>query len=172
MSYGLVGVIQAVAGFFMYVVIMAEHGFLPHTLIGLRNDWENQGINDLKDSYRQEWSYPQRKQLEYLCHSGFFLAMVQVQWADLIIAKTRKRSIFEQGMGNYYLDFALIFETLLLICLIYIPGTPTGLRLYALSPYYWIPALPYALIIWVFDEWRRYFIRKYPKGFMVSLTYY
>ncbi len=172
MSYGLVGTIQAFAGFFMYTVIMAEHGWLFHSLIGIRDKWENPDINDLMDSFRQEWSYPQRKSLEYLCHTGFFLAMVQVQWADLIIAKTRKISIFEQGMSNYYLDFAIVFETLSAICLIYIPGTPEALRLYALSPYYWIPALPYALLIWIFDEWRRYFVRKYPDGFIVNLTYY
>jgi len=139
---------------------------------GLRDEWENENIHDLKDHYKQEWSYPQRKQLEYLCHTGFFLAMVQVQWADLIIAKTRKMTIFDQGMKNYQLNFALVFETLLAICLIYIPGTPEALRLYTLSPYYWVPALPFVVMIFIFDEGRRYFIRKYPNGFTAILTFY
>ena len=172
LSYALIGVAQATAGFFLYFVIMAEHGWLPARLPGLRRDWENKDINDLEDSYGQEWSYEQRKKLEYTCHTAFFMAIVQVQWADLIISKTRKVSIFEQGMKNHFLNFGLFFETALAAFLMYCPGTEVALRLYALSPYYWIPALPFSLIIWIFDECRRIFIRKYPDGFVASVTYY
>ena len=43
-------------------------------------------------------SYAQRKQLEYTCHTGFFVSIVVVQWADLIVCKTRLNSVFQQGM--------------------------------------------------------------------------
>ena len=43
-------------------------------------------------------SYDQRKQLEYTCHTGFFVTIVITQWADLIIRKTRINSVFQQGM--------------------------------------------------------------------------
>lgn len=46
---------QAAAGFFAYFVIMAENGFWPSTLLGLRKYWDSKAINDLKDSYNQEW---------------------------------------------------------------------------------------------------------------------
>ena len=55
MSYGLVGVFQAVNGFFVYFVIMADHGFLPSRLFYLRDQWDAKGVNDLTDSYGQEW---------------------------------------------------------------------------------------------------------------------
>ena len=42
-----------------------------------------------------------RKILEYTCHTSFFVSIVVVQWADLIICKTRKNSVFQQG-GNRY----------------------------------------------------------------------
>ena len=54
-AYGQIGFIQAAAGFFTYFVIMAENGFLPDYLFGLRNDWDSKAVNDLKDSYGQEW---------------------------------------------------------------------------------------------------------------------
>jgi len=54
-SYGLVGVFEAFNGFFVYFVIMADHGFFPSRLIYLRDQWEAKGINDLEDSYGQEW---------------------------------------------------------------------------------------------------------------------
>lgn len=47
--------IQALAGFFTYFVILAENGFLPSTLLGIRVSWDNKYINDLEDSYGQQW---------------------------------------------------------------------------------------------------------------------
>ncbi len=45
--------IQTAAGFLTYFVIMAENGFLPHHLVGLRLYWDSVSINDLADSYGQ-----------------------------------------------------------------------------------------------------------------------
>merc|ERR1712121_32760 len=113
MAYGQIGMIQASAGFFVYFVILAENGFLPGMLFGIRKEWDSQAINDLEDSYGQEWTYRDRKVLEYTCHTAFFVSIVIVQWADLIICKTRKNSIFQQGMKNHFLNFGLVFETVL-----------------------------------------------------------
>lgn len=55
MAYGQIGMIQAAAGFFVYFVIMAENGFLPLKLFGIRKHWDSKAINDLTDSYGQEW---------------------------------------------------------------------------------------------------------------------
>ncbi len=55
MAYGQIGMIQASAGFFTYLVIMADNGFWPSRLIGLRKSWESKTVNDLEDSYGQEW---------------------------------------------------------------------------------------------------------------------
>ena len=55
MAYGQIGFIQAAAGFFVYFVIMAENGFLPGRLFGIRKQWDSKAINDLSDSYGQEW---------------------------------------------------------------------------------------------------------------------
>merc|ERR1712209_306267 len=98
MAYGQIGMIQASAGFFVYFVILCENGFWPSTLLGLRRSWDSSAVNDLEDSYGQEWTYADRKILEYTCHTAFFVSIVIVQWADLIICKTRKNSVFQQGM--------------------------------------------------------------------------
>lgn len=47
--------IQAAAGFFVYFVIMGQNGFLPPRLLGIRKFWDSKAINDLTDSYGQEW---------------------------------------------------------------------------------------------------------------------
>merc|ERR1712109_352411 len=112
-AYGMIGMIQASAGFFVYLVILAENGFWPKDLLGLRRQWDSSAINDLKDSYGQEWTYKDRKILEYTCHTALFVAIVIVQWADLIICKTRKNSVFQRGMKNMFMNFGLFFETAL-----------------------------------------------------------
>ena len=75
---------------------MGENGFLPSKLFGLREEWDDEDVVDLEDSYGQQWvstyslqlvnvhviykqDYDQRKQLEYTCHTGFFVTIAIVQ---------------------------------------------------------------------------------------------
>merc|ERR1712072_991004 len=102
--------------------ILCENGFWPSHLLGLRRSWDSSAVNDLTDSYGQEWTYADRKILEYTCHTAFFVSIVVVQWADLIICKTRKNSVFQQGMKNHFMNFGLVFETLLAAILSYTQG--------------------------------------------------
>ena len=174
MAYGQIGMIQASAGFFVYFVIMAENGFLPMDLFGLRKSWDSIAINDLADSYGQEWTYKDRKVLEYTCHTAFFVSIVIVQWADLIICKTRKLSVFQQGMSNWFMNFGLVFETLLACVLSYSqPIMAKALRMYPLKFSWWLPALPFSLLIFTYDECRKTLLRRLPAGNWVEReTYY
>ena len=52
----------------------------------------------------------------------YFVSIVIVQWADLIICKTRVLSVFQQGMNNWVMNKALVFETLLAVFITYTPG--------------------------------------------------
>ncbi|OWK50915.1 Sodium/potassium-transporting ATPase subunit alpha-2 [Lonchura striata] len=133
MAYGQIGMIQALGGFFTYFVILAENGFLPGTLLGIRLAWDDRSKNDLEDSYGQEWTYEQRKVVEFTCHTAFFASIVVVQWADLIICKTRRNSVFQQGMKNKILIFGLLEETALAAFLSYCPGMGVALRMYPLK---------------------------------------
>ncbi|XP_046450818.1 sodium/potassium-transporting ATPase subunit alpha-B-like [Daphnia pulex] len=172
MAYGQVGMMQASAGFFTYFVIMAENGFWPKYLFGIRKQWDSKAINDLPDSYGQEWTYDNRKQLEYTCHTAFFVAIVVVQWADLIICKTRRNSLFQQGMRNHVLTFGLFFETAVACLLSYTPGMDKGLRMYPLKLNWWVPAMPFSVLIFVYDEIRKLILRHHPGGWLEKETYY
>jgi len=55
MAYGQIGMIQASGGFFTYLVIMAENGFFPSDLVGLRKQWDSRAVTNVVDSYGQEW---------------------------------------------------------------------------------------------------------------------
>ncbi|XP_062844233.1 sodium/potassium-transporting ATPase subunit alpha-2 isoform X2 [Trichomycterus rosablanca] len=172
MAYGQIGMIQALAGFFTYFVILAENGFLPRVLLGLRLGWDDRNVNDLEDSYGQQWTYEQRKVIEFTCHTSFFVSIVVVQWADVIICKTRRNSLFQQGMKNRILIFGLFAETALAAFLSYCPGMDVALRMYPLKVYWWFCAFPYSLLIFIYDEIRKCILRRRPGGWVEQETYY
>uniref|UniRef100_H3CRE5 Sodium/potassium-transporting ATPase subunit alpha n=1 Tax=Tetraodon nigroviridis TaxID=99883 RepID=H3CRE5_TETNG len=171
-AYGQIGMIQALGGFFSYFVIMAENGFLPGHLVGIRLDWDDRSVNDLEDSYGQQWTYEQRKIVEFTCHTAFFVSIVVVQWADVIICKTRRNSVFQQGMKNKILIFGLFEETALAALLSYCPGMDVALRMYPLKPSWWFCAFPYSFLIFVYDEVRKLILRRNPGGWVEKETYY
>ena len=76
LAYGIVGITQAAAGFFVYAVIMAPYGWLPNRLLNIKNEWDDMYNNNLEDSWGQEWTFGQRKLLEKTCHGAYFLAIV------------------------------------------------------------------------------------------------
>lgn len=57
-SLPLPGAIQSFAGFTDYFTAMAQEGWFPLLCVGLRPQWENHHLQDLQDSYGQEWVSP------------------------------------------------------------------------------------------------------------------
>ena len=76
-------------------------------------------------------------------------------------------------MNNWFLNFGLVFETILAAVLSYTPGMDKGLRMYPLKFNWWLPALPFSLLILVYDETRKYILRSLPPGSWIEReTYY
>ncbi|XP_012535956.1 sodium/potassium-transporting ATPase subunit alpha [Monomorium pharaonis] len=172
MAYGQIGIIEACAGFFTYFVVMAEHGFLPKRLLGLRQQWDSRMVNDLEDSFGQEWTYEQRKILEYTCHTAFFVSIVIAQLADAMVCKTRRNSLLRQGMGNWALNLGLLLEIVLACVICYVPYMDRILKTYPLKPEWWLLGLPYAIIILIYEELRKWWIRRHPGGWWDRETSY
>lgn len=172
MTYGQIGMIQSLAGFYTYFTILGFHGFYPQDLIGIRSQWESKAVTDITDSFGQQWNYNDRMALLHTARTGYFISIVITQMVDLIICKTRKNSIFQQGMGNWFLNFSFVFEIALTVILLYVPSTELIFQTIALDPIWYLPCLPFALFLWVYDELRRLCIRLYPGGFIERETYY
>jgi len=76
-------------------------------------------------------------------------------------------------MNNWYINFALVFETALAAFLSYTPGMEGGLRFFPLKFEWWLLGLPFALLILLLDEFRKYLLRTLPPGNWVEReTYY
>ncbi|XP_040287020.1 potassium-transporting ATPase alpha chain 2 [Bufo bufo] len=172
-AYLQIGIIQSVGAFLNYFTVMAEQGFLPYTLLGLRVKWEKNDIPDLQDSYGQEWTFSQRQFLEWTGYTAFFISIVVEQLADLIIRKTRRNSVFQQGLfRNKFLLMGLASQVIIAAFLSYCPEMPYALKFTPLRVQYWFVAAPYAILIFVYDEIRKLFIRRYPGSWWDKNMYY
>uniref|UniRef100_A0A1I8FSC5 IlGF domain-containing protein n=1 Tax=Macrostomum lignano TaxID=282301 RepID=A0A1I8FSC5_9PLAT len=79
-----------------------------------------------------------------------------------MICKTRRLSLFHQGMYNHQMTFGLFFETSLAIFMSYCPGLDKALRMQPLRFNWWLPALPFSFAIITYDEIRKMLLRKFP----------
>jgi len=105
-------------------------------------------------------------------NSAYFISIIIVQWADLMICKTRVRSLFEQGMTNTFMNYSLFFETILGAFLVYVQtaNTVTGTR--PLRFTWWTAGVPFSLMIYIYDELRKGWIRKNEHGWIHRNTYW
>uniref|UniRef100_A0A2A4JVG5 Sodium/potassium-transporting ATPase subunit alpha n=1 Tax=Heliothis virescens TaxID=7102 RepID=A0A2A4JVG5_HELVI len=95
--YGHLGLIEFAAGMYAYFIVMAEHGFYPSALFGIRQRWDNEAISDLTDSLGQEWTYEERKEVQQASQAAYFVAVVLTQMMNGVICKTRYNSLFHVG---------------------------------------------------------------------------
>ncbi|XP_036600930.1 potassium-transporting ATPase alpha chain 2 [Trichosurus vulpecula] len=172
-SYLHIGILQSLGAFLAYFIVYAEQGFKPIQLIFLRSEWENDNINDLEDSYGQEWTRYQRKYLEWTGYTAFFVAIMVQQIADLIIRKTRRNSIFQQGLfRNKVIWVGIISQIIIALILSCGLGSVPVLNFTTLRVQYWFVAVPYAIVIWLYDELRKLLIRRYPGSWWDKNMYY
>ena len=113
----------------------------------------------------------QSSALEY-AQCAYFISIIIVQWADLLICKTRKLSLFQQGLQNDFMNFGLLFETVLGATLVYTPPLNTVFGTRPLHILHWFPAVPWSMFIFTYDEMRKAIMRQNPDGWLNSYTYW
>mmetsp|Transcript_12653 Transcript_12653/g.39941 ORF Transcript_12653/g.39941 Transcript_12653/m.39941 type:complete len:90 (-) Transcript_12653:223-492(-) len=89
-----------------------------------------------------------------------------------MISKCRKLSLFDQGMTNGFMNFGLCFETILGCVLIYIPVLNSVFGTRPLFGLHWCPGIPWSILIFTYDETRKFFMRANPGGFLDEYTYW
>jgi hypothetical protein len=114
--------------------------------------------------------------------SGYLVSIVCVQWADLMICKTRNLSLSQQGMVNRMGNFGLFFETALVAILLYVPFLNVALGTRQIPPaHFAVPSFSFYCAIFFYDELRKIWLRNGMtredgklrlKGWIVQNTYY
>ncbi|MDA1097360.1 MAG: HAD-IC family P-type ATPase [Proteobacteria bacterium] len=137
MSYGVIGMIQAAAGFFSYFVILHGGGW----------QW-GQELSSTDPLYRA-------------AITGFFASIIICQIADVIICRTRRQSLLTVGfLTNRLVLLGIGTELLLLALIAYVPAFNVFFGTAPLDAWQLALSIPFALLILLGDELRRAFVRK------------
>eukprot|EP00168_Porphyra_purpurea_P021284 TRINITY_DN93_c0_g1_i4.p1 TRINITY_DN93_c0_g1~~TRINITY_DN93_c0_g1_i4.p1 ORF type:complete len:583 (+),score=231.64 TRINITY_DN93_c0_g1_i4:139-1749(+) len=120
-----------------------------------------QAINPNAGECFELWSREQQSRVLRRAQTAFFISIIEVQWADVLICKTRYLSLFQQGIfSNLVLNAGLFEETLLGALLVYVPFINDPFGTEPLRIVHWLPALPFVVIIFTYDEIRKFLLRQ------------
>jgi sodium/potassium-transporting ATPase subunit alpha len=182
LTYGMIGMIQAAAGFTSYFCVFGYYHLTYSDIAGTGFDYISKDVK-----YVCGLDFDTRIGILRQAQTSFLMSIIIVQWTDVMICKTRTLSILEQGMSNTVLNVGLLEETLLGICLSYVPFCQSAFKTAALEGVMWTYAFPFAIMILVFDEVRKALMRlerereaaavegtenKPAIGFLEACTYY
>ncbi|CAG7733797.1 unnamed protein product [Allacma fusca] len=165
------GNVVAVTGFFAYFVVLGYHGWLPDRLLFIQTEWDSAAIQDLTDSYGQEWTYTARQKVGVAAQTAFFVALVAMQWVNAIACKTRRLSIFQKKMKNNAMNAALIGSPLIAFFFMHTPGLNDGVSLTPLCWQVYAAIVPFLLLTFVYDELRRWAVRVFRTGWVAQELY-
>ncbi len=137
MSYGIVGMMQAAAGFFAYFYVLFQGGWT----------WGAElAIND---------------PLYLKSVSAFFASIIVCQIADVYICRTRRQSVFTIGFfGNKLILLGIVSELLILAAIVYLPAMNTLFGTHSLTLFELSLGIPFAVLIFAWGEGRKYFARQ------------
>lgn len=119
----------------------------------IKGDGPNQGCFEL-------WSVAQQQETLKHAQTSFLASIVIVQMGGLLVCRTRVLSLFSQSLWkNKVLIAGLISEILLLVLLFYIPAINKVFDTRPIKFVHWLPAVPFSIFIFVYDELRKFGIR-------------
>lgn len=148
MSYGIVGMIQAAAGFFTYFVILYTGGW----------QW-GQELASSDPLYRT-------------AITGFFASIIICQVSDVIICRTRRQSLLTVGLfTNRLVWLGIATELAMLAAISYIPACNTFFGTAPLAGWHLALSAPFALLILFGDELRRVLVRRNQQFVIKWLTW-
>jgi len=173
-AYLQMGLIQVIGVVYTYFYVFWDLGYSTSNLMNIGENWTDASYNGVNatDYGIRGSSYSVRTHDTKSAQTAVFLSIVIVQWGGLLAAKTRKLSLFQQGMRNKAINYSLIAETLLAVFLVYTPGVQSVTGAVSIPLLYCWPSLPFSLAQVIYDEIRKYLIRSSPGGLVERLTYY
>eukprot|EP00121_Abeoforma_whisleri_P014430 Awhi_evm1s13307 len=172
-SYVFLGLIQSLAGFTSYFLLMSKGGGIRdgywtiNTLFFNKDFTESTGVVYDSATPSNPWTYNERMDLLSKAQTSYFVTVLVVRCFCLFTTKTVERSLFKHGFFNNRILLLGALEILgmaLLIAYVYpfqfIFGTDS-------IPYYiWFVGFPFGLFLLMMDEVRKFAVRRNVRWLM------
>eukprot|EP00198_Chlamydomonas_reinhardtii_P006957 XP_001696293.1 sodium/potassium-transporting ATPase alpha subunit [Chlamydomonas reinhardtii] len=105
--------------------------------------------------------------------TAYFVAVVMNKVIAALISKTRKLSLFQQGVkNNRFMLFGFVFEACLVVLISYVPPLNVVFSTGPLAGLHWLCGIPWFLLCFLYDETRKAAMRRSPGGWVERLTYW
>eukprot|EP01096_Ripella_sp_DP13-Kostka_P016065 TRINITY_DN770_c0_g1_i1.p1 TRINITY_DN770_c0_g1~~TRINITY_DN770_c0_g1_i1.p1 ORF type:complete len:1051 (-),score=455.74 TRINITY_DN770_c0_g1_i1:24-3176(-) len=171
-SYLQMGMIEFIGTMYAYFVVFGDFGFSPLSLVGGAKYFTTEYEDETILFGNRRYTYDERINANMNANTAVFVAIVIMQWGNVIACKTRFLSLFQQGMRNKMLTLGMMFNFFIIIIVTYCPGIDVILGSRPLHPRHLLPAIPFSIALVCYDEMRKFFIRKYPGGWVERRTLY
>eukprot|EP00177_Eucheuma_denticulatum_P008258 GFKZ01015026.1.p1 GENE.GFKZ01015026.1~~GFKZ01015026.1.p1 ORF type:complete len:555 (+),score=71.27 GFKZ01015026.1:427-2091(+) len=107
------------------------------------------------------WTPKREKEVLRHAQTGFFVAIVIAQIFTLLACKTRIISIRQTGITNSAMVLAVLLELVVSAVLVYVPFLQQSFGVRPLRLVHWLPGIPFGVVILIYDECRKWFIRRH-----------
>jgi sodium/potassium-transporting ATPase subunit alpha len=167
-SYLQIGIAQALAGFFAYLVVLTDYGFPPSVLPGNGATWGSAAGNpNVAADTLTACAFPGSAvcfdEAEALRHArtAYFIAILAVQIACLLASRTRVAPLFSRAFfTNRQLLAGVVFETCVTAAVVYVPACNTAFDTRPVRFAHWLPGLPFLGLITAGDQARKWCVRR------------
>ncbi|KAI0402196.1 hypothetical protein F4802DRAFT_379102 [Xylaria palmicola] len=164
-SYGVIGILETVTSFFVSFWYLQRNG-IPFSQLWFAFGKIPDGVDP--DYYAEKLN---------IASSIYFVNLVVMQWFNLLAVRTRRWSIFQHPPAfnkrtqNLYIFPAILFALSMAILWLYIPQLHSVLGTVPVPVEHWFFPFAFGSFILLFDEARKFIIRKYPKGILAKFAW-
>jgi len=167
-AYLIVGNLETFFAFLSFFVYMNKYGGLnPGHLFLAFDKWQ--------DGYMGK-SIDELNTLLWTGQTVFFVTLVLCQFGNLHCVRVRHLSWFQQNplkreTRNLYLFGAMLGSTALLVIAVYVPIFYTLFQTLPVPAEFWFLPFAYGVVLFIIDETRKFFIRRYPHSFLAKIAW-
>jgi sodium/potassium-transporting ATPase subunit alpha len=164
-SWAQMGFVIALGGLFAYFCVMAHYGFSPSRLVNLGFNNFITTAGPITNDYGVTYNAAQQMDILYKAHAAYFLAVMFGQWANILVCRCRKLSLFQFGFENKAMLFSMLWMISFAVAVVYIPGLNNAFGASALLGYdglFWFCGFPFFAFIFVYVEMLKLIWRQSP----------
>ncbi|KAK6204553.1 putative Ca2+ ATPase [Scheffersomyces amazonensis] len=155
-----------------YFVVGTFYTFTSMLVAFLNLKRKGYSFHDFSLSYGSYENLPNVSEDINVSSSIYFVNLVFMQLFNLLCMRTRYLSIFQHSpMKNKRLFIVMPVAVGITFFINYIPAIQNAMGTAQVPVEYYFIAIGFGLIVFIYDESRKYIARKYPKGFVARISW-
>ncbi|TKR89897.1 hypothetical protein L596_013936 [Steinernema carpocapsae] len=167
-SYLITPVIICIGSFAAYFYTFFKYDIYPHDLVNTQGYWTTTNKHNL--TYSGGYLTPEEQvDYAYQAAAACYITTVTSQAYHIWMCRTRKSSIFVHGFRNIATFFAVISMVIVTCLFVYVPKLREAMGSKPPPGEVWAFSFGVAVVLLIYNEGRKFFIRRSPYNKFVRL---